>query len=340
MTKASTFLNLLNNYFTMYLPNAVGVSPNTILSYKATFRLLLKYILDTKNIHADKITFEMLDYDLLTGFLHWIESERKCSSATKNLRLSAISSFAAYAQNRDIDAATVFRCSVNKIPYKRCKNKKRAVMTREEVTILMALPNENYVTGLRDKIMLMVMYASGMRAQEICDLRVKDINFNSNGAIFNILGKGQKRRRLSIPPACASALFRYIQHRNIENLPERHIFSSIVHEKMTISCVEEVFKKYIAIAKQQYPNLFPEKSYPPHSMRHTTACHLLESGVPLMVIKNFLGHSSILTTQIYAEISQETVDRNLKEWNKKWFDESNFKDKVDTYDKLPIFLMP
>ena len=59
-----------------------------------------------------------------------------------------------------------------------------------------------------------------------------------------------------------------------------------------------------------------------------------------MVIKNFLGHTSILTTQIYAEISQETVDRNLKEWNQKWFDESNFKDKIDTYDKLPIFLMP
>lgn len=340
MNKSSSFLPILNTYFTMYLPNAIGVSPNTILSYKATFRLLLKYIMQTRNIPADKITFDMLDYELLTGFLSWIEIERKCSPATKNLRLSAISSFSAYAQNRDLDAATVFRCNVNKIPYKKCRTNKRAVMTREEVTILMSLPNDNYDIGRRDKVMLMVMYATGMRAQEICDLKVKDINFNANGAILTILGKGQKRRRLNIPPACATAVLRYMQYRNIASLPDRHVFSSIIHEKMTISCVEAVFKKYIAIAKQQYPHLFPEKSYPPHSMRHTTACHLLEAGVPLMVIKNLLGHSSILTTQIYAEISQATVDRNLKEWNEKWFDESNFKHIEEKANEMPIFLMP
>ena len=336
----SSFLTILNAYFTMYLPNAKGVSSNTILSYKTTFRLLLQYILQTRNIHADRITFDMLDYEFLTDFLSWIENERKCCPATKNLRLSAISSFSAYAQNRDLDAATVFRCNVNKIPYKKCTNKKRAVFSREEVTILMSLPNDAYVSGKRDKILLMLMYASGMRAQEVCDLKVKYISFNTNGAVLNILGKGQKRRRISIPPACASAVFKYIQFRKISTLPDRHVFSSKTHEKMTISCVEEIFKKYIIIAKQEHPNMFQEKSYPPHSMRHTTACHLLESGVPLMVIKNFLGHSSILTTQIYAEISQETVDRNLKEWNEKWFDEDNFKDLGNRYDTIPVFLMP
>ncbi len=340
MTNNSSFLNVLNIYFTMHLPNAVGVSPNTIISYKTTFRLLLQYILQTKGVPADKITFEMLDYELLSGFLSWIENERKCSPATKNLRLSAISSFSAYAQNRDLDAATVFRCNVNKIPYKKCNNKKRAVMTRDEVAILMSLPNDNYVTGKRDKIMLMLMYASGIRAQEVCDLKIKDIRFNQNGGILDILGKGQKRRRISIPTACANAVQKYIQYRGITSLPDRHLFSSKTHEKMTISCVEEVFKKYIAIAKQQYPHLFLEKSYPPHSMRHTTACHLLEAGVPLMVIKNFLGHSSILTTQIYAEMSQETVDRHLREWNEKWFDEQNFKCSDDRYNTIPVFLMP
>lgn len=324
----------------MYLPHSIGVSHNTIISYKATFRLLLNYILQSKNVPADKITFEMLDYELLNGFLTWIEVDRKCSSATKNLRLAAISSFAEYAQNRDLDAATVFRYNVNKIPYKKYRSNKRAVMTREEVTILMSLPDDNYVTGKRDKVMLMLMYASGMRAQEVCDLKVKNISFNSKGAVLTILGKGQKRRRLSIPPDCASAVQKYIRYRGIGSFPDRHVFSSKTHEKMTISCVEEVFKKYIRIAKEQNPNLFPEKSYPPHSMRHTTACHLLESGVPLMVIKTLLGHSSIMTTQIYAEISQATVDRNLKEWNEKWFDKDNFKNIEEKANQMPIFLMP
>ena len=213
-------------------------------------------------------------------------------------------------------------------------------MTREEVTILMALPNDHYVTGKRDKVMLMLMYATGARAQEICNLTVGDIDFKQNGAVVNILGKGQRKRRVALPPACAGTIKKYLQYRGIAMFPKRHIFSSKTHEKMTVSCIEEVFKKYISIAKEQHPDMFSEKSYPPHSMRHTTACHLLESGVSLMVIKNFLGHSSIMTTQIYAELSQATVDRNLKEWNEKWFDEKNFEEHNEDANRMPIFLMP
>lgn len=337
--KNNTFLELLNSYLTIYLPDSVGVSINTIISYKSTFRLFLRFIKDSKGILPDEISFEILDYSLITDFLKWIEHERKCSPATKNLRLAAISSFSAYAQNRNLEAATVFRCDVNKIPYKHCNNNKRAVFTEEEVKILMNLPNDNYASGRRDKIMLMLMYATGLRAQEVCDLTVKSIEFNNSGAILNIIGKGLKKRRICIPPACANEVKKYIQHRKIFDQPERHIFSSKMHEKMSVSCVEEIFKKYVGEAKNQYPNLFLEKSYPPHSMRHTTACHLLESGVPLMVIKNFLGHSSITTTQIYAEISQATVDKHLKEWNSKWFDERNFNETNKSED-LPAFLLP
>ena len=340
MKKSSSFLDILDTYLTLYLPNAVGVSPNTIVSYKTTFRLLVQFIFQSRSVPADQITFEMLDYQLLTDFLSWIENERKCCAATKNLRLAALASFSSYAQNRDLDAATAFRRNVNKIPYKRCHNNKRAVMTREEVTILMNLPNDNYVTGKRDKVMLMLMYATGARAQEICDLTVGDIDFKPKGAIVNILGKGQKKRRITLPPACAGAIKNYIKYRGISELSARHVFSSKTHEKMTVSCIEEVFKKYISTAKKLHPDMFSEKSYPPHSMRHTTACHLLESGVPLMVIKNFLGHSSIMTTQIYAELSQATVDRNLKEWNEKWFDEKNFEEHKEEANRMPLFLMP
>ncbi len=111
----------------------------------------------------------------------------------------------------------------------------------------------------------------------------------------------------------------YIDHRKIALLPERHIFSSQTHEKMTVSCIEEIFKKYVWIAKQKNLELFIDDSYTPHSMRHSTTSHMLEAGVPLVVIKNFLGHSSLQSTQIYAEISQNTVDKHLKEWNDRWF---------------------
>ena len=99
----------------------------------------------------------------------------------------------------------------------------------------------------------------------------------------------------------------------------KHVFSSQTHEQMTVSCVEGIFRKYVTIAKKENPGLFCANSYPPHSMRHSTASHLLEAGVDIVTIKNILGHASLQTTQIYAEMSQETVDRKLKEWNEKWF---------------------
>lgn len=116
------------------------------------------------------------------------------------------------------------------------------------------------------------------------------------------------------------------EHRRIINDRERHVFSSQTHEKMSVSCIEEIYSKYIDKAKREYPKMF-KHNYTPHSMRHTTATHMLEAGVPLIVVKNFLGHVSLQTTQIYTEITQDTMNKQLKSWNDKWFlkDNSHFK---------------
>lgn len=338
MNKTSDFLSLLDAFITTYLPCSVGASPNTVKSYKYAFRLLIEFMYKEKGIDADKITFEKLDYIMLTEFFTWIESVRGCSASTKNQRLSAIASFSAYAQNRDFAAASVFRNSVNKVPIKKSQHKQRAILTCQEVTILLALPNENSRIGLRDKILLSLMYASGTRAQEICDLTVGNFQFHQKGATLNIKGKGRKMRRIGIPIACATPLNHYIEHKKISDKPERHIFSSQTHEHMTVSCVEGIFKKYITIAKNENKSMYTNGSYPPHSMRHTTASHMLEAGVPLVVIKNFLGHASLQSTQIYAEISQDTVNKHLKEWNEKWFPVSAEIKASQTLKRIPDFL--
>lgn len=134
-------------------------------------------------------------------------------------------------------------------------------------------------------------------------------------------------------------LNKYIAHRGLASDFEAHVFSSQTHEHMTVSCVEEIFEKYIARAKRKYPNQF-RHNYTPHSMRHTTATHMLEAGVPLVVVKNFLGHVSLQTTQIYTEISQDTVNRQLKSWNDKWFlkDDTDHRDHA-TMGRIPAFLL-
>lgn len=110
---------------------------------------------------------------------------------------------------------------------------------------------------------------------------------------------------------------------------------------MSISCIEGIFNKYVCIAKNENPMFFKEASYPPHpSIRHSTASHMLEAGVPFIVIKNFLGHESLQSTQIYAELSQNTVDKHLKEWNEKRFyhDSEGLELALNNKKKMPDFL--
>ena len=182
------------------------------------------------------------------------------------------------------------------------------------------------------------MYASGTRAQEVCDLTVGDIQFYTDRAGINIHGKGQKVRRIGIPCDASNMLKKYVEHRRIVNDTERHVFSSQTHEKMSVSCIEEIYSKYIEKAKQEYPEMF-RYNYTPHSMRHTTATHMLEAGVPLIVVKNFLGHVSLQTTQIYTEITQDTMNKQLKSWNDKWFlkDNSHF-ENTNGKSNIPEFL--
>ena len=335
----SIFMKYLEYYVNTYMPEARGLSKNTINSYKTTFTLLIKYMYSVKNTKADEITFDCLDVNTLSDFMSWLENERKCSVTTRNQRLAALYSFSEYAQNYDFDAASTFRSAVLRIPSKKAPKKRRVGFTTDEVKILLALPDQKSETGLRDMVLLSFMYATGTRAQEVCDLTVKSVNFRSTGTTIDIVGKGSKARRIRIPDPCASMLRKYIRHRRIETEPDRHIFSSQTHEHMTLSCVEEIYKKYIKLAKEKTPNLFKEEHYSPHSMRHTTGQHMLEAGVPIMVIKAFLGHASVQTTQIYTESPQATVDKHIREWNEMNFPRSIYIDEKDLEERnVPDFL--
>ena len=214
-----TFISLLEDYFETYLPYSRGLSLNTINSYKHSFLLLIRFILETKGISASDIKFSDLTYETLLEFLNWLETDRLCKPSTRNQRLSAISAFSEYAQNRDFDAASVFRSAILKIPVKKSILKQRAVFSREEIRILLNLPDENYETGLRDKVLLSLMYATGARAQEICDLMVRDIRMNDTSASITLIGKGSKTRQVGISKKLADTLHKYIVHRDIEKYP-------------------------------------------------------------------------------------------------------------------------
>jgi site-specific recombinase XerD len=345
MNKAeSDFLSLLGKFFTDYLPISANASPNSIKSYKCAFRLLFQYLNEVAEIDAVRITFEMLNFDLLTNFFDWLITDRKNSRTTAKQRMGALSSFAEYAQNRNLEAGYVFRSSLTKIykkSFKRVKGKKRHAFTREELEILFSLPDTTDKIGWRNLVIMVVMYASGARAQEICDLTVKDVAHDNNGkAVLTLFGKGDKPRRVKITADATELLNQYITYRKIGNQPERHVFSSQRNEQISVACLEEIFEKYAEMAKKAHPNKFNAGRYTPHVMRHTTATHLIEAGVALPVVKNILGHSSIQSTQVYVETSQQTIDQSVKKWNEKWFNNDGIKEELlpKTQSTLPEFL--
>ena len=330
--------SLLEHYFTVYLPSSVGVSPNTITSYKYAFKLLLRFLGEKYSLAPDRITFADLNYETITNFLEWLEVERTCSVSTRNQRLAALSAFSAYAQSRSFDAACCFRKDINKIPAKKQGQPTRTAFSLNEVKLLLSLPDTKSKIGLRDRTLLSVMYASGARAQEMCNLTVADVRFDKETATLTLKGKGGKYRHIGIPTAPAKILKQYIVFREIDRCFDKFVFSSQTHAQMTISCVEGIFKKYVSLARKRHPDLFRAKSYSPHSMRHSTATHMLEAGVPLIVIKNFLGHSSLQTTQVYAAVSQCTLNKHIQDWNKKWFsDDGSLEHQLKA--EIPSFLI-
>lgn len=315
--KKNSLQPALQQFFGEYLPSTKGVSGNTVRSYRYTFRLLLQFLFERHGTRPSKADFCDLEGDTVPEFLKWLEQSRGCSASTRNQRLAAIRSFSKFASHCCFQPSLAFGTSVSALPRKKAAQKAMAYMTKEEMSIVLSLPRNSTLAEKRDRVLLSVLYASGARAQELCDLRIRDVRFEKGKAHLHLNGKGKKARIVVIPEDCTALLAHYMKrnHPLDSTEPDRHLFSSQTHEHMTISCVEGIVKKYIKQARELHPGLFRERSYTPHSFRHSVAVHMLEAGIPLPVIKNFLGHSSLETTMIYATISQELRDKYLVDYN-------------------------
>jgi len=313
MKKASDLLQVLSEYFDVYLPVTKGLSINTIHSYQYAFQILFEYLYSYKHLFPENIFFCDLEGETIEQFLSWLETERNCSASTRNQRLAAISSFAKYAINKHFLSALTFSSTVSNIPQKKKPKKLFSYFTLEEISVLLRIPGTTTDIEKRDRVLLSVLYASGARAQELCDLSINDIRFDIKTSL-RLVGKGNKARKITIADNCAQLLKKHLNHNNlnVETHLNQHVFSSQIHEHMTISCIECIVKKYVSKARIKRPDLFPESHYSPHSFRHSIAVHMLEAGIPLPVIKNFLGHSSIETTLIYATVSEDLANKYLR----------------------------
>ena len=271
-SKPLDLLCALSEYFGTYLVDVKGFSQNTVASYGYAFQLLFEFIDDVKGLPPERVSFNDLTDGVIAEYLLWLENSRGCSISTRNQRLAAISSFAKYALRRSFVESLAFCSEVADIPQKKMpKTNDIKYFSLEEVAIMLGLPDTARRIGQRDATLMSVLYSSGARAQELCDLSLNDVVFGKETKL-RLVGKGEKARTVVIPENCAKLLEGFIDSNNADGLNSasrlKPVFSSQTHEKMSISCVEEIVNKYVRQAKSCHPALFRRKSYSPHSFRY------------------------------------------------------------------------
>jgi len=309
--KQSLFVRQLAAYFETHLPDVRNCSKNTIASYADAFTLLFQFMHETKGIPHERLDYRHFTPAVMEEFTLWMTKVRHYSGASIKQRLSALNSFMKYASRREMAALTAFtvvsgaekpQTSSSPFPY----------FTLEEIRILLRLPDTNRKSEKRDLVLLSLFYDCAARAQEMCNLKVGDIRFGSTTKV-KLLGKGNKVREVPITADVAKLLRYHIKENELDGKREDPLFSSQRAKKMTTACVRNLVAKYTERGKDSHPELFPETRYSPHSFRHSKAIHMVESGTQLIYIRNFLGHKTVQSTEVYARIGQNIIANMLAE---------------------------
>ena len=296
----------ITKYFSEYLPNVVGVSKRTMSSYRDTFVILLEYLQKEYKININDMELNIINYIKIEKFLEYLEDKRNNSISTRNQRLAAISSFYRYLQKREL---TVFDlCSdILTIQKKKAPVKVISYFSVNEVELLINRPNTQTKYGFRDYIILLFMYETACRAQELSDLQKRQLFLKDNYII--LIGKGNKSRRIPITKELSNLLEKYIDIFKIDG-DNTYVFQNTCNQKISTKGIEYILNKYVKECKEKNTDKFKDK-YTNHSMRHTRAMHLLEAGVNLIYIRDILGHSSVTTTEIYAKTNPKIKEEQI-----------------------------
>lgn len=297
--KPTDFSKQLTEYLSKYLPGERGLSYNTISSYKFTFILFISFMEAQKKIKVSKIELRDITKESVVEFLDWLQSNRKCSAATRNVRLAGIHSFFHFLQYRHPENISEWQ-RILSIKVKKSRTETINYLSVDGIKLLLEQPNTSTHKGRRDLSMLALMYDCAARVQEIIDLEPLSIRLNKPFTI-KIVGKGNKARIVPLMDQEIVHLKGYMKENDLlENQKRRNpLFYNSRQEKLTRAGVNCILLKYASMSRAKNPGLIPDK-ISCHSLRHSKAMHLLQAGINLVYIRDFLGHESVTTTEIYA----------------------------------------
>lgn len=307
----NSFLYFLSKYLNTYLPLTVGASNNTIKAYSDTFKLLFLFAKEKYNLNPKKIQFETIDKKFVLEFSNWILNTRKSSQTTINLRLSNIKGFFSYIQT-EIPSLVLHSQTIMQIPKKKTEKKVVEYITTDGIKLILAQPNQNSLLEKKHLVILSFMYATGARVQEVIDVTINDFRYNNSDNI-KLKGKGNKARLVPLENSMIKMLEKYIEYEKKSRVffnPDDLLFLNKSCKQFTRQGIGYIIKKYSSMARDINSKLIPINVHP-HTFRHSRAMGLLEAGIELIYIRDFLGHYSVTTTEIYARASNESTRQAL-----------------------------
>jgi len=320
---ATDFAVCLRRFLTAHLAGLRGCSPNTVASYRDTFKLLIAFFRDERSTPPEKLTLDCVTAPAITAFLQWLEASRHNSASTRNQRLAAISSFCTWMQTEDPARMACYQ-DILAIPAKKQAHPNIHHLTVEQTRLLLQ-PDRSTRRGRRDATLLATLYDTAARVQELADLTVRDIRLQ-HPAMAALTGKGRKTRHVPLMTNTAANLAAYLTELRLDQPghDDHPVFFNQHRSKLSRGGIAWIISKYQARTKDSQ---LADADISPHTLRHSRAMHLYEAGVPLPYIRDILGHVDLSTTEIYARASTEAkrkaleaayidvVTDGLHEWN-------------------------
>jgi site-specific recombinase XerD len=292
-----------------YLVSTRNLSKNTQLSYRDTFKLMLPFMAKKSKVNIDKLLVDNISVSAIKSFLTELETNRDCSLSTRNQRLAAIHAFAKFIGLNSPEYAEWCR-QVQLIPFKKTNRTLITYLEKTEMDALLNAPDKQTDQGKRDHAILLFLYNTGARSDEAAQLKIEDINIphapKRDLSTVLIRGKGNKLRRCPLWLQTLDELSVLISGRT----PSEHVFLNRRKQPITRFGIHTMVVRYAKQITQQLPSI-GKKRVSPHTIRHTTATHLLRAGVDINTIRAWLGHVSINTTNIYAEVDLEMKAKAL-----------------------------
>ncbi len=303
----------LRSFFEHHLVLQRGLSENTVLAYRDAWKLLLQFACEHHRKRCTDLTLEDLAADTVRRFLDYLEAKRNNSVQTRNNRLAAIHAFFNYFATTD-PRHLAHSESILAVPFKRQAARVPEYLEREEVHAIFGAIKTQSPLGQRDDALLRLLYNTGMRAHELVSLNVDHVRF-SRPCYVRIFGKGKKERTCPLWAETIHAIKAYLEQRSVRPGDITPLFVNGEGNRLTRFGVRYIVAHRVAEAAEKCPSLLTRK-VTPHTWRHTTAMHLLQSNVDLAMIRSWLGHASIETTNSYVEIDLDMKKKTLQSCEK------------------------